>query len=125
MRVIKEFILLFCEPLTHIINLSIQHDIVPDEMKIARVIPIFKSDDQSLLTNYRLISVLPSFSKFLERGIDILFSKHYGFRKNHSTALALIDLHDKISTAFEQVNFPLVFFLTSQNLRHCKSCHSF
>ena len=69
MRVIKESILLVCEPLTHIINLSIQHDIVPDEMKIARVIPIFKSDDQSLLTNYRLISVLPSFSKFLERGI--------------------------------------------------------
>ena len=69
MTVIKEYILLVCEPLTHIINLSIQHDIVPDERKIARVIPIFKSDDQSLLTNYRPISVFPSFSKFLERGI--------------------------------------------------------
>ena len=50
MTVIKESILLVSEPLTHIINLSIQHGIVPDEMKIARVIPIFKSDDQSLFT---------------------------------------------------------------------------
>ena len=41
MTVIKKSILLVSEPLTHIINLSIQHGIVPDEMKIARVIPIF------------------------------------------------------------------------------------
>ena len=51
--VIKKSILLVSEPLTHIINLSIQHGIVRDEMKIARVLPIFKSDDQSLFTNYR------------------------------------------------------------------------
>ena len=98
MTVIKESILLVSEPLTHIINLSIQHGIVPDEMKIARVIPIFKSDDQSLFTNYRPISVLPSFSKFFERVIynrlmkylmnfNILCSNQYGFRKNHSTLL--------------------------------------
>ena len=90
MTVIKESILLVSEPLTHIINLSIQHGIVPDEMKIARVIPIFKSDDQSLFTNYRPISVLPSFSKFFERVIynrlmqylmnfNILCSNQYGF----------------------------------------------
>ena len=69
MTVLKKSILLVSEPLTHIINLSIQHVIFPDEMKIARVIPIFKSDDQSLFTNYRSISVLRSFSKFFERVI--------------------------------------------------------
>ena len=41
----------------------------PMKMKIVRVIPIFKYDDQSLFTNYRPISVLPSFSKFFERVI--------------------------------------------------------
>ena len=122
MTVIDESILLVSEPLTHIINLSIQHVIVPDEMKIARVIPIFKSDDQSLFTNYRPISVLPSFSKFFERVIynrlmqylmnfNILCSNQYGFRKNHSTALALIDLHDKISTAFDRGEFSVGIFL--------------
>ena len=90
-------------------------------MKIARVIPIFKSDDQSLFTNYRPISVLPSFSKFFERVIynrlmqylmnfNILCSNQYGFRNNHSTALALIDLHDKISTAFDRGEFSVGFF---------------
>ena len=69
MTVIDESILLVSEPLTHIINLPIQHGIFPDEMKIAHVIPIFKSDDQSLFVNYRPISVLGSFSKFLERVI--------------------------------------------------------
>ena len=48
-------------------NLSIAHGVVPDQMKIARVVPLSKADDQSLLTNYRPVSVLPSFSKFLER----------------------------------------------------------
>ena len=122
MTVIKESILLVSEPLTHIINLSIQHGIVPDEMKIARVIPIFKSDDQSLFTNYRPISVLPSFSKFFERVIynrlmqyltnfNILCSNQYSFRKNHSTALTLIDLHDKISTAFDRGEFSVGILL--------------
>ena len=120
--VIKESILLVSEPLTHIINLSIEHGIVLDEMKIARVIPIFKSDDQSLFTNYRPVSVLPSFSKFLERVIynrlmqyltsfNILCSNEYGFRKNHSTAFALIDLYDMISTAFDRGEFAIGIFL--------------
>ena len=33
---------------------------------------------------------------------NILSSNQHGFRKNHSTALTLIDLHDKISTAFDR-----------------------
>ena len=80
------------------------------------MIPIFKSDDQSLFINYRPISVLPSFSKIFERVIynrlmkylmnfNILCSNQYGFQKNHSTALALIDLHDKISMAFDPGEF--------------------
>ena len=74
MTVMKESILLVSEPLTHFINLSIQHGIIPDEMKTARVITIFKSDNQSLFTNYRHISVLPSFSKFLEK---VVYSRLY------------------------------------------------
>ena len=122
MSIIKQSIHLISEPLTHIINLSIYHGIVPDEMKIARVIPVFKSDDQSLFTNYRPVSVLPSFSKFLERIIynrlvhylqsfNILCDNQYGFRKDHSTSLAIIDLYDKISTAFDQGEFAIGLFL--------------
>ena len=48
-------------------NLSIAYGIVPDQMKIASVVPLFKADDPSLFTNYRAVSILPNFSKFLER----------------------------------------------------------
>ena len=39
------------------------YGVVPQEMKIARVIPLFKSGDKSLFTNYRPVSVLPVFWK--------------------------------------------------------------
>ena len=63
-------------------------------MKIARVISLFKAGDRSLFTNYRPISILPSFSKFLKKVVynrlynylgklEILCDNQFGFRKNH------------------------------------------
>ena len=42
----------FIEPLTYMINESLRTGVCPSELKIARVVPIFKSGDSSLLTNY-------------------------------------------------------------------------
>ena len=47
--IIKQSIQILADPLTHIIKLSITHGIVPDQMKIVRVIPLFKAGDRSLL----------------------------------------------------------------------------
>ena len=66
MSIIKQSINLISAPLTHIVNLSIMHGIVPDQMKIARVVPIFKAGDKSIFSNYRPVLILPCFSKFLE-----------------------------------------------------------
>ena len=63
-----------------------------------------------------------SFSKFLERIIynrlvhylqclNILCDNQYGFRKDHSTSFAIIDLYDKISTAFDQGEFAIGLFV--------------
>mgnify|MGYP002803405145 CR=1 FL=1 len=71
MSIIKRIIDIIAEPIAHIINLSITSGIVPDEMKIARVIPLFKAGDRAIVSNYRPVSILPSFSKFLERVIYI------------------------------------------------------
>ena len=69
MALIKECINLIRTPLiyTYIINLSIITGIVPDDLKIARVIS--KSGDSTLYTNYRPVSVLPAFSKILKKVI--------------------------------------------------------
>ena len=53
----KEYI----KPLTCLINISIEQSIFPEELTLAKVIPIYKSDDKQLIQNYRPISVLKVF----------------------------------------------------------------
>ena len=51
MLIIKQFINFISSPLAHIVNLSIRHSIVPDKMKIARVVPIFKTGDKAIFSD--------------------------------------------------------------------------
>ena len=106
--IIKQSIQIIAEPLSHIINFSITHGIVPDQIKIAREIPLFKAADRSLITNYGRDSTLLSFSKFLGKflysrlynylsNLEIQCDNKFGLRKNHPTSLALIDLYEKSS----------------------------
>ena len=71
---------------------SIASSIFPDEMKIAKVIPLFKSGDQCTISNYRPISLLPTLSKMFEKIVcemlsahleqnNFLFDYQFGFRK--------------------------------------------
>ena len=128
MSTIKQSIHCIAAPLTHIINLSSNHGVVPKEMKIAHVVPIFKSGDQTLFTtcNYKPISVLPCFPKFLERIIYnqillylnnfyILHDNQYSFRRNHSTSLALVDLYDKMSLTLDPKEFAAGVFIDLSN----------
>ena len=55
------------EPIIHIINLSFTKGIVPDKLKIAKVIPIYKKDDKSIPNNYRPISLLSILNKVMEK----------------------------------------------------------
>ena len=48
----------------HICNLSLSKGIFPQQMKIAKVIPISKSGDKSQSNNYHPISVLSQCLKF-------------------------------------------------------------
>ena len=53
--------------LIEIFNMSIDTQQFPSEWKTAKVIPLFKSGQWSLLDNYRPISILPVVSKLMER----------------------------------------------------------
>lgn len=81
--------------------------IYPDALKIAKVIPIFKKGDPTSTNNYRPISVLSPIKKVFEKILysrlnkyidksKLLYKYRYGFRKNHSTEHALIELVDHI-----------------------------
>ena len=82
--------------LKHIFNISLAKIVFPDKLKIARVTSIFKKGSNTLVTNYRPISVLPCFSKLLERIMynrlykflvekNILYQKQFGFQNAHLT----------------------------------------
>ena len=64
-------------PIYHICNISLRAGIFPNNMKIAKVFPLFKSDTEEKLKNYRPISILPVFSKILIRKQNIKISGNF------------------------------------------------
>ena len=91
----------------HIINLSIGTNIVPEELKHAKVTPLFKKNDRLEVSNYRPISVLSCISKVLEKCVhdqvqkylisnDLIYEYQSGFRPGYSTESCLVYLTDYI-----------------------------
>ena len=90
MNLVKKIIPFILVPLKHICNSSLEQGVFPEDMKIARVIPLFKSGDDQTVSNYRPISLLPQFSKILENIFNsrimnflnakqVLYFRQYGF----------------------------------------------
>ena len=120
--VIKQVAKEIASPLSMIFNTSLSTGIVPDDLKIAKVVPIYKKDSPKVFGNYRSVSVLPCFSKILERIVynraydflsknDVLYRKQYGFRTNHSTYMAVLDFVDEISKAIDNVMYTIGIFM--------------
>ena len=89
---------------------------------MAKVIPIFKKGNPKLVENYRPISILPVFSKILEKIVhkrlyffynrmNILTNCQFGFRKSHSTSHECTLLTSKITSSFNSMQKTLGIFL--------------
>ena len=96
-------------------NISIQ-------IKNSKVIPILKRGNETIFDNYRPISILPSISKVFERIIfnqihyyfhvnNLYFCSQYGFRKEHSTELAVLELIDRITQHLDKGTTPINVYL--------------
>ena len=90
-------------PLTIVFNQSISEGIFPSRIKTAMVTPLYKSGPRNQNTNYRLISLLMTLSKILEKLLYIrtynflvqtnqIYQSLYGFRKKHSCEHATQEL---------------------------------
>jgi len=121
-KVVKLSYTFYLEALVHIFNLSITQGIFPNELKIAKVVPLFKKGDKSVISNYRPISLLPLFSKVLEKLIycrianfinkhELLYKYQFGFRNKHNTNMALITITDKIMNYFQNGDYVVGLFL--------------
>ena len=62
--------------LKYLFEMSLENGIFSDKLKISRLIPLFKAGDPVNISNYRPISVLPCFSKMLEK---IMYSRLYKY----------------------------------------------
>ena len=115
-NIVKQIAPQIVNQLANIFNKSFLTGIVPTKLKIAKVIPLYKTKDPALFCNYRPISLLPVFSKILERLMynrlynfltehNIISMNQFGFRKNYSTFLALMDLVDNIKKNIDGGNY--------------------
>ena len=110
-KVVKRVINAIVLPLVHIFNLSFSSGKVPLKLKQSKVVPVFKNNDPAKFTNYRPISLLPCFSKILERLMynrlynffiinKLLNNSQFGFRANHSCEHMLLQVQQKILDSF-------------------------
>ena len=110
------------DPLLHLFNRSLDEGYVPTQMKIAEVVPLFKSKERDLASNYRPISLLIVISKLLERIVykrtfqfvtetGELYDSQYRFRKNHSCNDAISELLGEILHTLENNKHTVAIFI--------------
>ena len=104
--------------LKYLFEKSIEEEVFPDALKIARVTLLFKGGDPSNISNHKPICVLPSFSNILERIMynrlykyltiqKLLYSKQFGFQTGLLTEHAIVKLVDQIYKSFEKDHYTL------------------
>jgi hypothetical protein len=109
-------------PLAEIINLSIQKGVFPSKLKHAKVVPIYKTDDETDPGNYRPISLLSNFNQLFEKLMykrlklffdknETFYEKQYGFRAKHSTQHAIIDIVNNIQNNMDKKLFSCGIFI--------------
>lgn len=114
-RFLKDSAEIISPSITHIVNSSIRQGEFPNDLKGARVIPLYKKGSKQDPSNYRPVSILSSLSKIIEKIMyeqidqyllsqNILYEFQSGFRKSHSTDSCLLFLTDLIKREVDKGN---------------------
>ena len=89
---------------------------------MAKIVPVYKADDDTDVNNYRPISLLSHFNRIFEKMIkrrmesfieqkDLHSSSQYGFRKSHSTQHGILDIVNAIQTNMDKQLFSCGVFI--------------
>jgi hypothetical protein len=127
MPLVKKCLGYFVKPLTHIYNVSFQNEIFPDIMKKAKIRPLFKKGDKQDIQNYRPMSILPAFSKILEKLMynrllsflmkhNILTNVQHGFMVNKSTETGTHSFIESVQEALHRHLHVIGIFFICQKL---------
>ena len=109
------------QPLSTLFDLIYQNNVIPDQWKLAKIVPVFKKGNKNKIENYRPIANQCSTSKIFEKLIlkqinyleqknklDFTCKQQHGFKKNKSTATAGLLLQSLISHATDSNNYALM-----------------
>ena len=112
-NLLKQYMQLIKGHLAHIYTLSLNSGVFPDIWKTTKVKPLYKNGDKYDIKNYRPLSIIPAFAKFLERLMynriisflyenKILSEAQNGFRKGKSIDTAVQSFIGRIQKALDK-----------------------
>jgi hypothetical protein len=119
LKSVKRFV---AEPLSYIINLTMNTGIFPASLKDSIVVPVHKGGSPLLMNNYRPISLVSQVAKIFEKAIkrrlmdylndkSVLAINQYGFRSSVGTEDALYKLTSFVSEQLDSGSNVLSVFL--------------
>ena len=81
-KLIKDNIPVIINPFPHLFNLSISSGIVPDKLKLAKVVPVYKNKGETFIPcNYQPISLLSVLDKLFEK---VMYARLYSYPQAHN-----------------------------------------
>lgn len=108
--------------LANFLNKSVSLGAYPSKLKMSKIIPMYKADDETDACNYRPISLLSNFNRIFEKIMynkmkvfiekhQLLSSSQYGFRQAHATEHAILDMVETIRTNMDRRRFSCGVFI--------------
>lgn len=133
--VLKKVLPLIIKPLTFLVNLSFLLGKFPNDLKIGKVVPIFKKDNPKSIENYRAITIPSCFQKifeyaFLDRLLHylqkqtILNINQHGFQNNKSTTTAIHQFYSRVIHHLQDGECPAAIFCDLSRAFDCVNYHT-
>lgn len=112
MPIVKQVKKYLVTPLVHLINSSFISGFFPDKLKISKVKPLFKKGEETIMSNYRPLSLLPVFSKIYEKAMytrlityfeqnNLMDKQQHGFVQGKSVTTAAVDFIESVVNSIE------------------------
>ena len=106
-KLFKQFKNCLKTPVAILVNITFEQGEFPELLKTAKIIPTYKKGNKTECNNYRPISLISNLSKILEKIMytrlysfleqkNALYEHQFGFRNNHSTMHALMEITESI-----------------------------
>lgn len=121
-KIIKSVNISISSILSYIINLCVESGVFPDKLKTSVVKPLFKRGDTLDLDCYRPVSLIPIFSKIIEKYIhknlydymelnEIIADEQIGFRKKKTINLAIYNFVKKVMVDLDKKELVCALFM--------------